>query len=213
MEIVVKGRNSEISDQFREHVHEKLLRIEKYDQRQKIHRVEVEVTHEKNPRQHDRAARVEMTLRSRGPAVRAEASSTDQHSALDAAMDKLESRLRKAVDRSRVHHGNRTPQSVSAAIGDGVEGDAYASEVDGLLSPGALTYTAGPVDVVGDGPLIVREKSHSAQPMTLDQALYAMEMVGHDFYLFVEKDSMMPSVIYLRKGYDYGVIHLDVSEG
>ena len=213
MEIVVKGRNSEISDQFREHVHEKLLRIEKYDQRQKIHRVEVEVTHEKNPRQHDRAARVEMTLRSRGPAVRAEASSTDQHSALDAAMDKLESRLRKAVDRLRVHHGNRTPQSVSAAIGDGGEGEPDASEVDGLLSPGALTNTAGSVDVVGDGPLIVREKSHSAQPMTLDQALYAMEMVGHDFYLFVEKDSMMPSVIYLRKGYDYGVIHLDVSEG
>ena len=213
MEIVVKGRNSEISDQFREHVHEKLLRIEKYDQRQKIHRVEVEVTHEKNPRQHDRAARVEMTLRSRGPAVRAEASSTDQHSALDAAMDKLESRLRKAVDRLRVHHGNRTPQSVSAAIGDGGEGEPDASEVDGLLSPGGLTKTAGSVDVVGDGPLIVREKSHSAQPMTLDQALYAMEMVGHDFYLFVEKDSMMPSVIYLRKGYDYGVIHLDVSEG
>lgn len=213
MEIVVKGRNSEISDQFREHVHEKLLRIEKYDQRQKIHRVEVEVTHEKNPRQHDRAARVEMTLRSRGPAVRAEASSTDQHSALDAAMDKLESRLRKAVDRLRVHHGNRTPQSVSAAISDGGEGDPDATDVGDLLAHGALADSAGPVDIVGDGPLIVREKTHSAPPMTLDQALYAMEMVGHDFYLFVEKDSMKPSVIYSRKGYDYGVIHLDVSEG
>ena len=213
MEIVVKGRNSEISDQFREHVHEKLLRIEKYDQRQKIHRVEVEVTHEKNPRQHDRAARVEMTLRSRGPAVRAEASSTDQHSALDAAMDKLESRLRKAVDRLRVHHGNRTPQSVSVAISDGGEDDPDATDVDDLLARGAFADSAGPVDIVGDGPLIVREKTHSAPPMTLDQALYAMEMVGHDFYLFVEKDSMKPSVIYSRKGYDYGVIHLDVSEG
>ena len=223
MEIVVKGRNSEISDRFREHVHEKLLRIEKYDQRQKIHRVEVEVTHEKNPRQHDRAARVEMTLRSRGPAVRAEASSTDQHSALDAAMDKLESRLRKAVDRARVHHGNRTPQSVSAATGDIGEaevggGDTDDSPDDGLLVHSALVHSAlpdggGPIDVVGDGPLVVREKTHEAQPMSLDQALYEMEMVGHDFYLFVEKDSMKPSVIYLRKGYDYGVIHLDVSEG
>lgn len=213
MEIVVKGRNSEISDQFREHVHEKLLRIEKYDQRQKIHRVEVEVTHEKNPRQHDRAARVEMTLRSRGPAVRAEASSTDQHSALDAAMDKLESRLRKAVDRMREHHGNRTLQSVSAAVGDGGVADADASKIDGLPARGASAESAGPVDLVGDGPLVVREKTHSAQPMTLDQALYAMEMVGHDFYLFMEKDSMKPSVIYSRKGYDYGVIHLDVGEG
>lgn len=213
MEIVVKGRNSEISDRFREHVHEKLLRIEKYDQRQKIHRVEVEVTHEKNPRQHDRAARVEMTLLSRGPAVRAEASSTDQHSALDAAMDKLESRLRKSVDRLRVHHGNRTPQSVAVATTEGselAEGDEPADESadDGLLSG-----KGGPLDVVGDGPLVVREKTHGAQPMTLDQALYEMEMVGHDFYLFMEKDSMKPSVIYLRKGYDYGVIHLDLSEG
>lgn len=211
MEIVVKGRNSEISDRFREHVQEKLLRIEKFDQRQKIHRVEVEVTHEKNPRQHDRAARVEMTLRSRGPAVRAEASSTDQHSALDAAMDKLESRLRKSVDRLRIHHGNRTPQSVAAATA--AVGEPAADTVAVDIDDAALENPAGPVEVVGDGPLVVREKTHNAQCMTLDQALYEMEMVGHDFYLFVEKDSMKPSVIYLRKGYDYGVIHLDISEG
>jgi ribosomal subunit interface protein len=212
MEIVVKGRNSEISDRFREHVHEKLLRIEKYDQRQKIHRVEVEVTHEKNPRQHDRAARVEMTLRSRGPAVRAEASSTDQHSALDAAMDKLESRLRKAVDRMRIHHGNRTPQSVAAATAASVEPVVEVADVESV-DDDLLVRKTGSIEVIGDGPLVVREKTHEAQPMTLDQALYEMEMVGHDFYLFVEKDSMKPSVIYLRKGYDYGVIHLDVSEG
>lgn len=211
MEIVVKGRNSEISDRFREHVHEKLLRIEKFDQRQKIHRVEVEVTHEKNPRQHDRAARVEMTLRSRGPAVRAEASSTDQHSALDAVMDKLESRLRKSVDRHRIHHGNRGPQSLAAATAtaqDSVADEALPEDPGDDLPVGA----SGPIQVDGDGPLVVREKSHNAQPMTLDQALYEMEMVGHDFYLFVEKDSMKPSVVYLRKRYDYGVIHLDVTE-
>lgn len=211
MEIVVKGRNSEISDRFREHVHEKLLRIEKFDQRQKIHRVEVEVTHEKNPRQHDRAARVEMTLRSRGPAVRAEASSTDQHSALDAVMDKLESRLRKSVDRMRIHHGNHTPQSVAAATA-GSDTDVDDTTAD-TPDEGQTFWKEGPIQVEGDGPLVCREKSHSAQPMTLGQALYEMEMVGHDFYLFVEKDSMKPSVVYLRKGYDYGVIHLDVSEG
>ncbi len=210
MEIVVKGRNSEISDRFREHVHEKLLRIEKFDQRQKIHRVEVEVTHEKNPRQHDRAARVEMTLRSRGPAVRAEASSTDQHSALDAVMDKLESRLRKSVDRHRIHHGSRTPQSVASAT---AQDAVLAEDLPDVPADDFVNGAAGPIQVDGDGPLVVREKSHEAQPMTLDQALYEMEMVGHDFYLFVEKDSMKPSVVYLRKGYDYGVIHLDISEG
>jgi ribosomal subunit interface protein len=207
MEIVVNGRNSEISERFREHVEEKLLRIGKYDTRQKIHRVEVEVTHEKNPRQHDTAARVEMTLRSRGPAVRAEAASTDQHSALDAAIDKLESRLRRAVDRSRIHHGQRGPTSLGAATAE-LPLDELVDESPDDIPPIAK---AGPIDVEGDCPLVVREKTHEATPMTLEQAMYEMELVGHDFYLFLEKDSMRPSVVYLRRAYDYGVIHLDVT--
>jgi ribosomal subunit interface protein len=208
MEIVVNGRNSEISDSFKEHVEEKLLRLEKYDSRQKITRVEVEVTHEKNPRQHDTAAKVEMTLRSRGPAVRAEASSTDQHSALDAAIDKLESRLRRAGDRRRVHHGDKTPTSVAEATASVPIEDLVLDE------PGddVPRSHAGPIEVEGDCPLVGLLPHHQATPMTLDQAMYEMELVGHDFYLFLEKDSMRPSVVYLRKGYDYGVIHLDVTE-
>ena len=208
MEIVVNGRNSEISERFREHVEEKLLRISKYDARQKIHRVEVEVTHEKNPRQHDKAAKVEMTLRSRGPAVRAEAASTDQHSALDAAIDKLESRLRRAVDRKRIHHGQRGPTSLGVATAE-LPIEDLVTEVDDDVPP---TTKAGPIDVQGDCPLVVREKTHEAQAMTLEQAMYEMELVGHDFYLFLEKDSMRPSVVYLRSAYDYGVIHLDVTD-
>ena len=209
MEIVVNGRNSEISERFREHVEEKLLRLEKYDSRQKINRVEVEVTHEKNPRQHDKAAKVEMTLRSRGPAVRAEAASTDQHSALDAAIDKLESRLRRAGDRKRVHHGDKTPTSVAEAMSTAPIEDLVLDEPS---DDGVPRSKAGPIEVEGDCPLVVREKTHQGSPMTLDQAMYEMELVGHDFYLFLEKDSMRPSVVYLRKGYDYGVIHLDVVE-
>jgi ribosomal subunit interface protein len=208
MEIVVNGRNSEISERFREHVEEKLLRLEKYDARQKINRVEVEVTHEKNPRQHDKAAKVEMTLRSRGPAVRAEAASTDQHSALDAAIDKLESRLRRAGDRLRIHHGDKTPLSVAEATAALPIEDLVLDDADDDVP----RRMAGPIEVEGDCPLVVREKTHQGTPMTLDQAMYEMELVGHDFYLFMEKDSMRPSVVYLRKGYDYGVIHLDVVE-
>ena len=206
MDIVVNGRNSEISDRFREHVQEKLHRLEKFDQRQRIHRVEVEVTHEKNPRQHDTAACVEMTLRSRGPAVRAEAKSTDQHTALDAAIDKLEAQLRRATDRRRISRGQRRPSSLAEATAvlpdDGAVDDDPTSEVH---------HVAG-VEVQGDSPLVVREKTHPGAPMTLEQALYEMELVGHDFYLFMEKDSMRPSVVYLRRGYDYGVIHLDVRD-
>ncbi|MCD9197073.1 ribosome hibernation-promoting factor, HPF/YfiA family [Aeromicrobium wangtongii] len=209
MEIVVNGRNSEISESFKERVADKLLRLEKYDSRQKINRVEVEVTHEKNPRQHDTAAKVEMTLRSRGPAVRAEATSTDQHSALDAAIDKLESRLRRAVDRQRIHRGEKRPTSVAEALATTDIEDLVLDEPADDDVPRSM---AGPIEVQGDCPLVVREKTHQGTPMTLEQAMYEMELVGHDFYLFMEKDSMRPSVVYLRKGYDYGVIHLDVTE-
>ena len=66
----------------------------------------------------------------------------------------------------------------------------------------------GPITVMGDGPLVVREKTHTAAPMTLDQALYEMELVGHDFFLFIDKETERPSVVYRRRGYDYGVISL-----
>lgn len=209
MDIVVNGRNSEISDRFRSHVETKLSRIDKFDHRAHIHRVEVEVTHEKNPRQHDRAARVEMTLHSRGPVVRAEASSTDQHSALDLAIDRLESQLRKAADRQR--RGRRKMTSLADATSDIPTELLDAGSEAGADDDG---HWIGDIHVQGeDCPLVVREKTHAASPMTLEQALYEMELVGHDFYLFLEKDSMRPSVVYLRKGYDYGVIHLDVTEG
>lgn len=207
MEIVVNGRNSEISERFREHVEDKLHRLDKFDARQRIQRVEVEVTHESNPRVHEKAARVEMTLRSTGPAVRAEAASTDQHSALDAAIDKLESRLRRSNDRRRISRGKHTPQSVAAATAD--LSVAFREDED---APAATDESASPIESEGDCPIVVREKTHEAQPMTLDQAMYEMELVGHDFFLFMEKDSMRPSVVYLRKGYDYGVIHLDVAQ-
>ena len=208
MEVVVKGRNSEISDRFRQHVLEKLQRVDKFDSRQRIHRIDVEVTHEKNPRQAENAARVEMTLRSAGPVVRAEAASTDQHSALDAAMDKLESRLRRSNDRRRISHGKHTPTSLAEATAD----LPVAFLEENPTPPETPADGGAVIESEGDCPVVVREKTHEAQPMTLDQALYEMELVGHDFYLFVEKDSMRPSVVYLRKGYDYGVIHLDVVE-
>lgn len=206
MEIVVTGRNSEISESFRSHVEDKLERINKFDGSQRIHRVDVEVTHAKNPRQRETAATVEVTLFSRGPVIRVESSSADQHSALDAVIDKLEERLRRVVDRQRRHKSKHQPATLEAATaGLSIAG----SQTDEPVEESHITKV-GSIEVEGDGPLIVREKTHQSPAMTLDQALYEMELVGHDFYLFVEKDSMLPSVVYRRKGYDYGVIHLDV---
>jgi Sigma 54 modulation/S30EA ribosomal protein C terminus len=114
--------------------------------------------------------------------------------------------MRRAADRKRVHRGRHTPVSVARALA-GVE----AGSVDVPLGEEPPASTAGPIAVDGEGPLVVRTKTHAASPMTLDQALYEMELVGHDFFLFIDKESERPSVVYRRRGYDYGVISLDVS--
>ena len=204
MEVVVTGRHCEISDRFRGHVEEKLSRLEKHDHR--IIRVNVEVECERNPRQADRAVRIELTAYSKGPVIRAEACAADKMGALDLAMDKMAAQMRRAADRRRVHRGRRTPVSVGQALAGtaGVAPDSGEEQV--------TDRTVGPIDVTGDGPLVVREKTHLAAPMTLDQALYEMELVGHDFYLFVDKESERPSVVYRRHGYDYGVISLNLGE-
>ncbi|MDH6135301.1 ribosomal subunit interface protein [Kitasatospora sp. MAA4] len=206
MDIVVKGRKTEVPKRFREHVAEKLEKVQKFDG--KVISLDVEVSKEHNPRQADRSERVEITVRTRGPVIRAEASAADPYAALDLASAKLDAQLRKSADRRRVHHGARTtPLSVAEATARiaALPGTATAEE---LAEPPVRRSKAGPLDVEGDGPLVVREKTHGASPMTLDQALFEMELVGHDFYLFVEKDSGQPSVVYRRHGYDYGVIHL-----
>ncbi|WP_354640825.1 ribosome hibernation-promoting factor, HPF/YfiA family [Kitasatospora camelliae] len=206
MDIVVKGRKTELPKRFRDHVAEKLEKVQKFDG--KAISLDVEVSKEHNPRQADRSDRVEITLRTRGPVIRAEAAAGDPYAALDLASAKLDAQLRKSADRRRVHKGgtnSRTPISVAEATA------ALASlpEVTQPEVNGAPRKTMmGSLEVEGDGPLVVREKTHSAAPMSLDQALYAMELVGHDFYLFQEKDSGLPSVVYRRHGYHYGVIHL-----
>jgi len=205
VDVVVKGRHCEVSDRFRQHVEEKLAKLEKLNHR--VIRVDVEVSKERNPRMSDRAVRVELTMKSRGPVMRAEAAAEDKMAALDMAVDRLQARMRKAADRRRIHHGTRTPVSVAqATASNGVAPvETEMTEVDPTGE-----HKVGPLTVVGDGPLVVREKTHQAAPMTLDQALYEMELVGHDFFLFIDKENDQPSVVYRRRGYDYGVIRLEV---
>jgi ribosomal subunit interface protein len=203
VEIVVKGRRTEVSDRFRQHAMEKLAKLEKWDA--KIISLDVELCKERNPRQSDVCDRIELTCRSRGPVIRAEAAAADPYAALDLACGKLEVRLRKSADRRRVHHGSRTPVSVAVATRQAAaaNGNGHAVATAELVDE-----WLGAADMSVDGPFVVREKTHRAQPMTLDQALYEMELVGHDFYLFMDSESGCPGVVYRRHGYDYGVIRL-----
>jgi ribosomal subunit interface protein len=210
VDIVVKGRNVEVPDHFRAHVAEKLAPSERLDGR--VFRLDVELAHERNPRQSSQCQRVEITCHSKGPVIRAEACAADFYAALDAAVLKLEARLRKAHDRRRVHHGSKNPPSVAEATA------ALPSELDVAVSRNGhsaesayesvavLDRAEGAADDTIE--LVVRDKTHAAAAMTTAQALHEMELVGHDFYLFHDGELDLPSVVYRRHGYDYGVIRL-----
>jgi ribosomal subunit interface protein len=201
METVVRGRNVVVPDHYRQHVSEKLAKLERYDG--KIIRVDVELTHERNPRQNTRCQHVELTCRTRGPVVRSEACAEDFYKALDIACERLERRLRQAADRRRVHHGRRTPESIAAVATDTeLDAESMITHVNG--THGA---DADGADEHGPGQ-VVRVKDHPAKPMTVDQALFEMELVGHDFYLFSDSDTGRASVVYRRHAYDYGLIRL-----
>jgi ribosomal subunit interface protein len=228
MDIIFKGRRTALQERFRRHATAKLGKIGKLDQ--KAIRIDVEVSQERNPRQADRRERVELTIRSRGPVIRAEAAADDRFVALDRAVAKLEARLRRACDRRKNRHGGQVLSDVGY-FGDQFDGQ-FADELpviaangasgalpaewapsagDGLSSRAAGSASGGsdvPIAMEGDGPLVVREKFHAAASMTIDQALLEMELVGHDFFLFHDQKCSLPSVVYRRCGYDYGVIRL-----
>lgn len=214
--IVVTGRRVVVPEHFREYVAEKLLRLEKFDSH--CHRVEVELAHETNPRQSKQCQRVQVTVLGRGPVVRAEARAENFYAALELAGDKLMERLRRSKDRRQVHQGLRRPTSVAEATANGYaaparngfphDGSPRSRRPEGEAPEAgrwAVEVDAGPT---GPGQ-IVRTKSHPATAMGVDEALSRMELVGHDFYLFQDEATGLPSVVYRRRAFDYGLIRLE----
>jgi len=204
MEIVVAGRHTEVSARYRAHLGSKLAKLEQLAPR--AQRVDVLVSHEPNPRQAGSSERVELTLVDRGPVIRAEASADDAYAALDLALAKLFERLRRSRDRRREH---RKDTAIPAA-----QPPADAQHDESADAPAVRVLEDGTREIpLGDSPVVIREKVHRAVPMTLDDALYEMELVGHDFFLFVDKASGRPAVAYRRRGWTYGVITLDTAAG
>ena len=233
VDIIFKARHTEVLERFRTHATAKLVKIEKLDS--KAIRVDVEVMEEHNPRLSGQKERVELTVFSRGPKIRAEAAAEDRFAALDLALAKLESRLRRSCGRRKDHHdGVRLGDLPEADLasdaelpairlgagggllaGDGAAASAAMADMADAADRADATSPAEPdaedlvaVDMKGDGPLIVREKFHAAVAMSIDQALFEMELVGHDFFLFTDTTDGLPSVVYRRRGYQYGVIRL-----
>jgi ribosomal subunit interface protein len=199
-EVQVTGRNVEVPDHYRVYVAQKLARLERFDR--SIYRFDVELEHERNRRQRKNCQHVEITARGRGPVVRGEGCADSFYGAFEAAVHKLENRLRRSKDRRKVHYGDKTPVSLhqATAVADAVE--AFAPNPE----PAPAVEHAAVED--HEPGRIVRTKEHPAKPMTVDDALYEMELVGHDFFLFQDKETDRPTVVYRRHAYDYGLIRL-----
>ena len=200
--VQVTGRNVEIPDHYRVYVGQKLTRAERIDN--SIQRFDVELAHENNRRQRKSCQYVEITAHGPGPVVRGEGRADTFYGAFEAASPKLESRVRRGKDRRKVHYGDKTPVSVHEATAatpvlDLAEAFKPAPVADASAQPAVEDHEPGH---------IVRVKEHPAKPMTVDDALYEMELVGHDFFLFHDKETDSPTVVYRRHAYDYGLIRL-----
>lgn len=214
MELNIVGRNLGITDRFRAYATEKSEKVTHLNDRAISLDVKLSRHNEKNG--NPGLDRVELTLFGKGPVVRAEADGTDKYAAFDVALGRLLERVRRAKDRRKVHRGgNHRHTSLREATEAGfadVGVQAAAPEVLERVRTGAIPVVSE-TDEIGEdevySPVVIRRKVFATAPMTVDDALYFMELVGHDFYLFVDAESNRPSVVYRRKGWDYGLIGLD----
>lgn len=214
MDVKFSTRNVRLSDRFEEYATEKVQKAVLQSSRN--HELEVKVSREKDRYSSNSSSdRVELTIRSKDGVIRAEAEASDKYSAFDIALGRLSERVRRVRDRHKISRsGKHRPTSMHQATKEAFAGldispaDASLLGVDtGVVQ----TITEDEHDQYADSPVIIRDKVFDAQPMTVDDALYQMELVGHDFYLFVDAKTDRPSVVYRRKGWDYGVIALNIS--
>lgn len=210
-DIVVKARHFEISSQFRDHVGEKFARVSRFGV--PLRTIDVELSKETNPRLADHAFEVELTCRGKGPVIRAEAAAADQFTALDQAYARLEERLRRHADRHRFHRHGRATARLSDREWNGQPESIFPAsertEVAGGAQEGDEASSNSENTVLEMGPLVVREKVHHTEPMSVEQAVTEMELVGHDFFLFVEQATSDTVLVYRRRGYNYGLIRVN----
>jgi ribosomal subunit interface protein len=208
METSIVGVGVGITDRFRSVVEDKAARIEHLAPR--AQRVDIKVTHRAyhNGRMEDDT--VELTLTGKGPLVRAEATDADKFAALDLAVDKLCEQLRRAKDK-RVDARNH-PRGAKFVKGSGelsgIDVQPASLDVMRAVATGEIPIITGNEDEADYTPVVIRTKEFEPEWMAVEEAVDRMELVGHDFFLFIDVRTDHPSVVYRRKGWDYGVISL-----
>ncbi len=202
MDIAIVGRHTRVSDDMRERIHAKMEKIAVLAP--KATRVEIHVVHERNPRLAADAERVEITLHDRG-VIRVEASADDRVAALELASTRIGERLRKLHER-RANRHQGAPSLREVIQADSATSDSPVESVENWEGAPGDSVIEIPLDGT---PIVIRSKTHAAEPMTASEAIDQMELVGHDFYLYLDSGSRLPSAVYRRRGWTYGVIHID----
>jgi ribosomal subunit interface protein len=211
MDITITGRGVGIPDRFEDYATEKAEKVGQLAEKALALEIKLVRHHETNGSSGD--DRVELTLIGPGPVVRAEAGANDKYAAFDMALDKMIERIRQAKDRKKVHRGQHRPTSLGEATSNGRVLDVVpaAADVIDAVSTGSIPIPDTAVEEPEWTPVVIRKKVFPATRMTEEDAVDHMELVGHDFFLFIDARTDRPSVVYRRKGWDYGVIGLEES--
>ena len=208
MEAKIQARNLTVSDRFRDYVADRIHKVEALTH--KLEAFEIKVTRHDHSRTSGPEDQVELTVVEPGHVVRAEAHAGDKFAAFDVAFDKLTERLRRAADRRKVHHGRHgSPGTAELTASDFAGLDVHGVDADVLLGAAKPATQSEEDAVSGESPIVIRRKEFAAQPMTVSEAIDHMELVGHDFYLFLDSATGKSSVVYRRKGWNYGVLTLN----
>ena len=210
MDITLAAHGVAIPDRFKDYVDEKADKVLALAER--AQNFQVKVSRENSSRGGASEDIVELTVIGKGPVIRAQAKSPDKYVAFDQALEHLIKRLRRAKDKKMVHHGRQRPESLSELSARGFQDiDITPASVEVLRSVATGSIGVIPEDAVSDeseSPVVIRRKVFEPHVATAEEAVDYMEVVGHDFYLFIDQETSMPSVVYRRKGWSYGVISL-----
>lgn len=213
MDVTLVSHDISIPDRFRDYVNEKSDRVLALAERAMT--FQVKVTRENSSRQGPSEDIVELTVIGKGPVIRAEARNPDKYTAFDEAIDHLVRRLRRAKEKRSPHHGLHRSKSmgeVSAEAFADIDVTPASVEVIRKVETGAIPTLSD--EELGEAeesesPVVIRKKVFPPEVMSAEDAVDQMELVGHDFYLFIDKETNRASVVYRRKGWQYGVIALD----
>ena len=205
MDVNIRGKNVGITDRFESYVGAKTDKVEGLLPRAQAFEVRVSRQSDRSPQHGDH---VEITLIGPGPVIRAESAGGDKYSAFDIAYGRVLERIRRMKDKRQDRRGRGRISLADAAANDFKTIDVTPAPLEVLEA-----VATGEVPVVDSedqdySPVVIRTKEFPAERMSVEDAVDRMELVGHDFFLFIEEEGGRPSVVYRRKGWNYGVISL-----